>query len=195
MQTRKIKYLILLVLLFEGPVIYSQTDTGQTYFTKNISIDYYNGTKNQINFETHKFTEVTNIESIDNISILRFVNDSIISVSNESRANVRLNINKISGVGLKNGSNLGYGIAIGVLAGLGAGVAIGAANESPGWLKGFATAGGGALGILIGGLFGGMIGGFIPDYEMYELGDKYSDKKSELERILKIDSKINIVNY
>lgn len=195
MQTRNLKYLILIVLLFEGHVIYSQTDTGKTYLTKNISIDYFNGTKNQINFDTHKITKVTNIESIDNISILRFVNDSIISVSNENRANVRLNINKISGVGLKSGSNLGYGIAIGVLAGLGAGVAIVASNESPGMLKGFATAGGAALGILVGGLIGGMIGGFIPAYDMYELGDKYSDKKSELERILKIDSKINIVNY
>lgn len=40
MKTLNVKYLIVVILIFTSLIMYSQSDTGFTYYTKDISIDY-----------------------------------------------------------------------------------------------------------------------------------------------------------
>ena len=190
MNTLNFKIYLIIILILFSIKVFSQTDTNRIFYTRDISIEYISGQKESINFDVHKVTIVPNTESLDNISRIIILNDSLLRITYENPDDVQLNINKISGVSIKSGSNFGLGIGLGALIGLGIGVGIGTANESPGWFQGLATAGGGLIGMLSGALIGGIIGGSTSGYETFEFGDKI-DKIKELERILKINKKLN----
>lgn len=190
MNTLNFKIYLIIILILFSIKVFSQTDTNHIFYTRDISIDYISGSKESINFDIHKVTIVPNTESLDNISRIIILDDSLLRITYDNPDDVQLNINKISGVSVRSGSNLGLGIGLGALIGLGIGVGIGTANESPGWFHGLATAGGGLIGMLTGALIGGIIGGSTSGYETFEFGDKI-DKKKELERIIKINNKLN----
>lgn len=190
MKTIKIKYLIVLILLFAGTVLYPQTKKGSTYYPNNVSIEY-SGTKKQLNSETDDVMKAPYLKIIDDISELRIINDSIINVSNYDRSDVKLNINKISSITIKSGSNLLAGLCLGATAGLAIGYAIGKANDPPGMLHGITTGFAGLTGIITGGLIGAIVGGNISGYEQFDLDEPGFNKKKEMERILRIDKKID----
>ncbi len=190
MKTTIFKYLMIVLLMFTYSASYSQSGISKVYITKDVTIDYINGFKQSVNFDSHKVSKVPYIVSIENINRIFILNDSLLRISSDNTDDVEMNINKISGVEIKSGSNLGLGIGLGALVGLGIGVGIGASNETNGWFHGLATAGGGVIGLLTGALFGGIIGGNTTSYETYQIGDNI-DKQKELERILKINKKQN----
>ena len=199
MKTLKIKYLMTVLLLLIYSSSNSQSDTNKIYFTNDISIDYNEGLKEAVSYSTGKKTFVDFNQTIHNISKLRILNDSIISVTNQSRSDVQLNIDKINSVSIKSGGNTALGIALGALAGLGIGLIVGAATDkhdhkSGGWGIDFyvsPTAVGALTGISLGALIGGIIGGNIPGYKNYDLNYNNLDKKKELKRVLDINKKLN----
>lgn len=194
MKTLKIKYLMTVLLLLIYSSSNSQSDTNKIYFTNDISIDYNEGLKEAVSYSTGKKTFVNSNLTILNISKLRILDDSLISVTSNSRSVIQLNINNISGVSIKSGSSAGWGVGLGLIIGLCAGAGIGAAVESsriPEDAKssGFGAAIGGLIGIPVGILFGGIIGSNITGYETYELGNNNYEKKKELMRILEKDGR------
>ena len=86
MNSLKLKYFIIAILLIISSSVYSQSDTGHTYYTDDFSI-----TLNEIsdsNITTNKSvgkTDFTLSKSINNINVISFLNDSLISVSNKKK--------------------------------------------------------------------------------------------------------------
>jgi len=199
MKAQKIKNLMTIMILLLSSLVFSQTGSKQVYYPKDISIEYNDGLMQEINAKTGELTLVPNSVNIAKISRLEILSDSIISITNQSRSDVQLNIDKINSVRIKSGGNTALGIALGALAGLGIGLIVGAATDkhdhkSGGWGIDFyvsPTAVGALSGISLGALIGGIIGGNIPGYKNYDLNYNNLDKKKELKRVLDINKKLN----
>ena len=194
MKTQRIKYLIIVLLLLNYSSLYSQSDTNKVYYTNDISIDYDEGLKEAVSYSTGKKTFVNSNLTILNISKLRILDDSLISVTSNSSSSIQLNINSISGVSIKSGSSTGWGIGLGLLLGICAGAGIGAACGSSMYpndklAPGYGAAIGGLIGIPVGAVIGGIIGSNISGYKTYELGFNNYEKKNELKRILEKDGR------
>lgn len=199
MKTLKLKYYVTLILLMISSSVYSQTDTGNTYYTDDLSI-ILNGISDSnivINKSSGK-TDLTLSKRINNINRISFLNDSIVSVSNKEQSNLQLNINKINSVKIKNGSKVGTGLALGGLGGLLTGFIIGTAIEpksSSGFMSGFMSGvyplAGGLGGLLIGMGLGAVIGGSVNDYMKIDLNKYKNDKRIMFESIFKADKRKN----
>ena len=198
MKTLNLKYLIALIFIFTSSEMNSQSVSRLTYNINSISIDYKSSSILFKNARTGNVETLSGSQRLDNISTLKFLNDSMISVSGDNNSNEKLNIDKINSITIKNGSYFGKGIGLGALAGLGIGAALGAIIGSVNWFSGeFITyqtdpgagaAIGSATGLLIGGLIGSIIGANNPSYETYNMNKFNLDKKKELERILNVIS-------
>ncbi|MBK8981605.1 MAG: hypothetical protein IPM38_04610 [Ignavibacteria bacterium] len=196
MNQYKVNLIISILFLFAGNTVNAQSDSVNTYYPDEISIEYISGSMQTI--VENKTVRVPILIDLDGIKKIRFLNDSLISLSLGQKSEQQLNINKINGISIKSEKNIGpsmlSGALVGLLAGTITGVAIGSANEesSSGYLSGFETVGGGMIGagsgILIGLIVGGLVGSSSYDYKMYKLNNK-ADKKKQIERILKIDKK------
>lgn len=206
MKTLNVKYLIVVILLFTSSIMYSQSDSYITYKINDIAITYNNGINRIKNGKTGKITFTPDLITVNDINKIKFLSDSLISVSGENQSNLNISINNISGINIKDGSHLGIGIGLGALAGLGIGAIIafsGSDDETPvskepfGNLfnpvfKSMESSGKvmlGFLSVVTGALLGGIIGGNITAYEKYDLNKYKFDKKREMERILWIDRK------
>lgn len=97
-----LKYLILVILIYTSSIIYSQTDTGLTYITNDISIEYITKTIKSISQATGKITLKYDLQEMDNINKLRFVNDSCIKISNTDKSDFLLEIKKIKEISIIN---------------------------------------------------------------------------------------------
>lgn len=199
MKTLNLICLIAVILLSTISNIYSQSDSGLIYFPNDVSIYYNNGTFISTNMTTGKKTIVPDLITFNDINKIKFLNDSMMNVSNSQQSDIMLNINKINAINIKSGSNTGLGIALGGLLGLVVGGLAGAAigttfNTSE---SGLGTLGtgiggmiGGTIGLITGGVTGGIIGNNTKSYETYGLQGFKSNKKKEFERILLMDRKL-----
>ena len=182
---------IFIIFPFASYTVYAQSDSVNTFYPDEISIEYFKGSKQ--NIVDNKRVRVPVLTNLEGIKMIRFLNDSLISLSSEQSSEQQLNINKINGISIKSGKNTGTGIVLGALAGLLAGAISGAAigstyNTSSSGLGAIGTPVGGIIGAGSGVLIGGIIGSSSYTYEMYELNN-YADRKKQMERILKIDNK------
>jgi len=196
MKKLYIKYLILVIIFLTNTSLYSQTGSKQVYYPENISIQYNNGFMEERNIKTDEITLVPNYLTFENINKLKIVNDSSINVSSDNLSGAMLNIDKINSIDIKSGSHVFLGIGLGVLGGLLLGAGTGALVGSSMYpndksASGFGAYFGGLAGIPIGALIGGIIGGSTSAYETYPLGRNNYDRKKEIDRILKIDKKMN----
>lgn len=202
MMSFKIIFRISVILMFSVSSIFSQSDLSQTYYTDNISIDYSDDSLVTANLETGKMTLIPKSRNLNNINRVRMFNDSILSVSGDNISRAILNINKINSISIKNGTHVGLGIGLGALAGLGIGILIvSTANYEPSSdpltnlvllpVNTGVNLLGCVLSTISGALIGGIIGGNITSYDNYYLDEVKSDKKKELEKILKIESRQN----
>lgn len=184
MKKLTLNYIAIGIILLANSVIYSQSDSGITYSPGDISIIYDTGLMKKASMKTDIAIMLPKLESIKNISKIRLMSDNLISVSNDNKSDVELNIHRINSITLKDGSNLGEGIVFGALIGLGLGLAAGAivgnGQYSDSFSTGIATLGGGVIGLSFGALFGGIIGASSSNYKTYNInGNKY-----ELEKVL-----------
>lgn len=193
MKTQKIIYLTIVILLVISSTVYSQTNSNPIYFTNDISIIYYEGSGKQIwNAKTGGKTFISHSISVGHISKIRFLSDSLISVSNYEYSDLIMKISGIKEIRINNGSYLLTGIGLGALAGLVAGAAlgsiIGSESESES-TNGFHFDGlstdiglgiGAAAGLLIGGITGGIIGGNNQTYETIDINGNISELKKIL---------------
>jgi hypothetical protein len=202
MKTLNRIYLATLILLLPATSIFSQSEDQQTYFTDGVTIDYSDDSLVTANLVTGKMTLIPKSGNLNNINRVRMFNDSILSVSGDNISRAMLNINKINSISIKNGTHVGLGIGLGALAGLGVGILIvSTANYEqtsdpltnlvllP--LNTGVNLLWGVLSTISGALIGGIIGGNITSYDKYYLDEVKYDKKKELEKILKIDGKLN----
>jgi len=200
MKTNNRKYLVTLILVFISSSICSQSDTNQTYYTDDISIDFSSGLLNVLNIGTGKISFLPDSKSVENINKILFISDSIIKVSTEERSEHLININNIEQISVSRGISAGYifgGVGIGVLAGFGiSALIVGLQRDDepssyqPNPFSGLKDLGKmkySGYGMLIGAVIGGIMGSLIPDYEVYDMNKFKSDKKKELERILKME--------
>lgn len=199
MKKFKVRYLLITVLLLTGAVVFAQTDSGFIYLVDDIAIDYSSGMMKIISAKTGNIVLVPNTQTIENISEVKFISDSVLSVSNEAKRDVLLNINKIEQITVNNGVSGSYimgGVGMGALFGLGVGLLIyglkkedekpasygpdpfGGLND----LNKFTYAG---PGLLIGAVVGGIMGALIPDYESYGINKYKNDKKQQVEKIIR----------
>lgn len=202
MKAYNITFITALIFMLSVPVIFSQSGYRQDYFTNDISIDYSDDSLETINSVTGKRTLIPASDNLNSIDIVRLINDSLISVSGSNISNAMLNINKINCISISNGTYTGIGIGLGALAGLGVGILIVSGtdlekSEDPVTNLVLAPANmglnllWGVLSTVSGALIGGIIGGNISSYDKYYLDDYNSNKRRELEKILKLDGKIN----
>lgn len=196
MKTLKIKYLMTILLLAAGSVSFCQNDYNRIFYTNDISIIYIVGPEVRVNKTTGDSAKVTEYRTIDNISKLAILNDSLIRVSKDNLSDAQLNINKINSIRIKNGSYMGIGIGVGALAGLCIGLIVGSSLET-GYEKSAweiyisPTAWGAIAGIPLGALIFGVTGSYIPSYDTYEMNRSNIDKMEELNRIIRIDGMNN----
>ena len=184
MKTLNIKYAIIIILLFAGTAIYSQSVKSKIYYSDIYSISYKNEFK--INKDSNSTLPKIKyiLKTIDQVYKIVFINDSLISASSgNTSSGTDININSISKIGYRK-SSVNIGSWIGLVAGAFTGGYYAGAETSPGVGRVFAAIGG----ALVGGFIGGSIlGAFTPPsdyYETYNL-EKYSrNKKAELQRIL-----------
>ena len=196
MKTQNIIHLAIVILLVISSSVYSQYNSNPIYFTNDISIIYYEGSGLQIwNAKTGEKTFVSHSikeYSVGHISKIRFLSDSLISVSNYENSDLIMKISGIKEIRINNGSYLLTGIGLGALAGLVAGAAlgsiIGSESESES-TNGFHFNGlstdiglgiGAAAGLLIGGITGGIIGGNNQTYETIDINGNISELKKIL---------------
>jgi len=195
MNSLKLKYFIIAILLIISSSVYSQSDTGHTYYTDDFSI-----TLNEIsdsNITTNKSvgkTDFTLSKSINNINVISFLNDSMISVSNKKISNLQLNINKINSVRIRNGSKLGMGMVLGGAAGLALGIIIGGAmipkssgSFMSGFMDGIYPMAGGLGGLLFGMGIGAGIGASSTAYTTIDMNKHKNDKRIVFESIFKAE--------
>lgn len=182
MKTINIIYLTIVIFLMTCTVIYSQNDTSLVYYTDDILIYYNNGFIENLSSVSKEKTMIPDSRSISDIKKIRFLSDSLISVSNDKNNDLKIKINKINAVSYKNGSYTGAGIGLGILGGIIFGAIIGSLAEPQSWngMDGIYTGAGAILGIPIGGIIGGFIGASISSYDIYGInGNRY-----ELEKII-----------
>lgn len=193
MKTQKIICLAIAILLVISSTVYSQTNSNPIYFTNDISIIYYEGSGQQIwNAKSGKKTFVSHSISVGHINKIRFLSDSLISVSNYENSDLIMKISGIKEIRINNGSYLLTGIGLGALAGLVAGAALGSiigSESESGSTNGFHFDGlstdiglgiGAAAGLLIGGITGGIIGGNNQTYETIDINGNISELKKIL---------------
>ncbi len=205
MRTSNLLYALSLILLISCPSAYSQFETQKIFFTNDISIDYSDDSLIAASSEKGKDIKIKGIQNLEDINTVKIISDSIINVSGDNIANANLNINKIKSISVRNGSYSGLGIGVGALTGLGAGILIIATSN---YEKSSDPATNvvllpvnmgvnllwGVLSTITGAIVGGIIGGNITSYDKYQMNDLKYNKKQELERILRIDGKLNNEN-
>lgn len=148
MNTRNLKYLIVLVFIFNVSVIYSQSDKEINNYTNNISLEYFNVTELK---SDHKVLE--------SISKLKLIPHSTVNITHKISKLTQLNINKIN----ESVSNISAGETAGVWAGMIIGGSVcgylAGASVSPGVGRVFSVIGGAIVGAFIGGSIGAVLGG------------------------------------
>ena len=196
-----LKYPAIVILLVISSAVYSQYDSNKIYNTNNILIEYNEGSRKYVNIKGDIISEVPNLITLNDISKIRFLSDSLISVSNQQSSDLKLKINGINKIGIKTGTQslkgTLIGIGLGIIAGGLLGYAIGKSTEEKnpvrGWIYIDPGGAGGAIGAFCGALIGGIIGNIggrnVNSYETFYIHKNTLDKKSELKRILRIDKK------
>ncbi len=202
MKTLKLKYFIIATILLISSSVYSQSDTGHTYYTDDFSIILNEiSDSNAVSNQSVGKTDFNLSKRINNINVISFLNDSIISVSNKQQSNLQLNINKINSVKIKKGSKLGIGMFSGVVAGLALGIIIGKAMipKSSGKSSGSIMSdfddiylwAGGLGGMLFGMGIGAGIGSSIKEYKTIDLNKHKNGKRIIFESIFKAEKSKN----
>jgi len=202
MKTLKLEYYITIIILMFSSSVYSQSDTGHTYYTKDLSI-IYNQTPDSISkIKSVSGTKLSLSKTINKNKVISFLNDSLISVSNKEISNLLLNINNIDSVRIKKGSKVGAGLALGAMGGLFMGLMIGYAimpqsSSSSMSSSSFMSSGSfmsniyplsGALGgLLIGMGIGAGVGASATAYKTIDLNKHNNDKRLVFESIFKAE--------
>jgi len=194
MKTLKLKYYITIIILMFSSSVYSQSDTGHTYYTKDLSI-IYNQTPDSISkIKSVSGTKLSLSKTINKIKVISFLNDSMISVSNKKISNLQLNINKINSVRIRNGSELGMGMVLGGAAGLALGIIIGGAmipkssgSFMSGFMDGIYPMAGGLGGLLFGMGIGAGVGASATAYKTIDMNKHKNDKRIVFESIFKAE--------
>ena len=194
MKTLKLEYYITIIILMFSSSVYSQSDTGHTYYTKDLSI-IYNQTPDSISkIKSVSGTKLSLSKTINKIKVISFLNDSMISVSNKKISNLQLNINKINSVRIRNGSKLGMGMVLGGAAGLALGIIIGGAmipkssgSFMSGFMDGIYPMAGGLGGLLFGMGIGAGVGASATAYKTIDLNKHNNDKRLVFESIFKAE--------
>lgn len=203
MKTRNIKFTAVFMILFLNSVIYSQNKSVRTYYPNDITINVSGSLLKSVSMESGETVISPSIMQMENVSKISFLNDSMISVSNDVRSDVLINIDKINQVIISKGANGGRiagGAGIGALLGLGIGALIYGVSQKddpePGYgtnpfegLEDLSMLPFMGIGFLTGALVGGITGAVIPNNETFNM-DKYKDDRAnQLVRILKTDKK------
>lgn len=177
--------------------VYSRSDTGHTYSTNDLSIIYNQTSGSNSKFKSVSGKEPSLLKSINDINVISFLNDSMISVSNNNQKDLKININTIVSLKIKKGSNAGIGIAIGGVSGMLLGFFLGYAagpGSSAGEIMnvdGIYAMYGGLGGLLMGMGIGAGIGASVKVYKTIDL-DKYKkDKRIMFESIFKAEKRRN----
>ncbi|MBK8551684.1 MAG: hypothetical protein IPL53_11725 [Ignavibacteria bacterium] len=202
MKTCNVIFITVLIFMLSVPVIFSQSGYKKDYITDDILIDYSDDSLEIINSVTGIRTLIPASDNLNSIGIVRVINDSLISVSGDNISNAMLNINKINSISISNGSYTGIGVGLGALAGLGIGILIVSGtdleqSEDPVTNLVLAPANmglnllWGLLSTVSGAVIGGVIGGNISSYDKYYLDEHNINKRREIEKILKLNSKLN----
>ncbi len=176
MKTLKLKYFIIATILLISSSVYSQSDTGHTYYTDDFSIRYFTGTPGK-----------STINTLKNINAVNFMNDSMIKLTYYYVNVDYLNINSIYEVSFQNNTNSKIGVWTGmILGGAICGYAAGA-DVSPGVGRVFSVIGGSVIGVLLGGYMGSALANLFPTYSTYDFKSHIKNKEKELKRILRIN--------
>ena len=190
MKKVNVKQIIIILLLTVSQAI-PQSDSGLTYYPDNINMDYNMGNVVSKSIETGISVQLPNIISFTGINKVKFLNENHISISSKTDSSLKLNINNIKNISIRDGSYWAAGIGIGIVAGILTGALVGHLTEDQnaprGWFYIDPAAVGGVLGIPIGALVGGIIGGSVNSYEYYDVDKFEFGKGEELKRILSID--------
>ncbi len=197
MKTLKLKYFIIATILLISSSVYSQSDTGHTYYTDDFSIILNEiSDSNAVSNQSVGKTDFNLSKRINNINVISFLNDSIISVSNKHQSNLQLNINKINSVKIRKGSKLGIGMVSGGVAGLVLGIIIGQAmipkssgSFMSGFMDGIYPMAGGLGGMLFGMGIGAGIGASVKVYKTIDLNKHKNDKRIIFESIFKAEKR------
>lgn len=198
MKKLNLKYPAIIILLVISSAVYSQHDSNKIYYTNDMLIEYNEGSKKYVNIKGDVISMVPNLITIDDISKIRFLSDSLISVSNQQRSDLKLKINGINKIGIKSGTQslkgTLIGIGLGIVGGGLLGYAFGKSDETrptnalfyidPGAASAVVGA---LLGAIIGGITGNRVGRNSNSYDTFYMHKNTLDKKSELKRILRID--------
>lgn len=197
MKSLILKYCITVILLMISSSVYSRSDTGHTYSTNDLSIIYNQTSGSNSKFKSVSGKEPSLLKSINDINVISFLNDSMISVSNNNQKDLKININTIVSLKIKKGSNAGIGIAIGGVSGMLLGFFLGYAagpGSSAGEIMnvdGIYAMYGGLGGLLMGMGIGAGIGASVKVYKTIDL-DKYKkDKRIMFESIFKAEKRRN----
>lgn len=168
MKTRKLKYLFVLVVIFNVSVIYSQSDKKLTDHTTNISLEYFN---------------VTELKSehiaLENINKLKLIPDSNMNITNEISKVTQVNINKINESVTKVSTGETVGVWTGIIIGGTVCGYLAGASVSPGVGRVFSVIGGALVGAFIVGSLGAVIGSSM----FYEMKHKHNGSDTDLKRI------------
>lgn len=193
MKTLNFLFSVIINYLVISSLVYSQSDSVNTYYQNDITIEYSSGLIKSISLESGYSVYIPESRSLEGINKVKFLSDSIIKVSGKETSDVLVNIYKIEKITVSRGVSPGKifgGAAIGALFGAGAGALINGLNddnkESGGPyiapdFEGWDTA---LTGLIIGALTGGIIGSLIPSYETYTMNKLNNEKRKELEKIL-----------
>lgn len=188
---------VLLILLLNS-VIFSQSKRVISYYPDDITLNISGGLMKSMSLETGNVVLVPSIVSVQNVSKLSFVNDSMIYVTNDVKSDVLVNIDKIKQVTINkgvSGGKIAGGAGIGAIFGLGIGALIYGISQKdePGppygpnpfdGLEDLNMISYGGIGLLAGALIGGIIGAVIPNYETFDM-DKYkNDRANQLKNII-----------
>ncbi|HMS32814.1 MAG TPA: hypothetical protein PKC91_01900 [Ignavibacteria bacterium] len=180
MKKRNLKHLIVLVILFNVSVIYSQSDNKLTDHTTNISLEYFN------------MTELKSEHiALENIGKLKLIPDSNMNITNEISKVTQVNINKINESVTKISSGETMGVWTGMIIG---GTVCGyfaGASVSPGVGRVFSVIGGAIVGAFIGGSIGAVLGGSM----FNELNHKHKDINTDLMRNPPINNSVKKYGY
>ena len=199
MKKLNLKYPAIVILLVISSAVYSQYDSNKIYYTNDMLIEYKDGFKRYVNFKGDVISMVPNLITFNDISKIRFLSDSLISVSNQQSSDLKLKINGINKIGIKTGTQslkgTLIGIGLGIVGGGLLGYAFGKSTEEENPVKGWFYIDPGGIGAAAGVLFGAIIGGITGNitgrnsnsYDTFYMHKNTLDKKSELKRILRID--------
>jgi len=202
MKTSYFLNLTALILITSYTAVFPQSESHKVYYTNDISFDYSADSLIAASTEKGKNIIVSSLQKLDDINTVSILNDSVISVSGNNIINAKLNINKINSIKIRNGSYLGLGAGIGALVGLGVGIFIVTSSDygepSASWenliiapVEAGVNIIWGVLSTISGALIGGIIGGNISSFDKYYMVETKYNKRMELERILRIDGKLN----